>query len=298
MRIFVTGATGFIGTPLVKELIAAGHQVIGMCRSDDKAAELVAAGAEPHLGSIKDVDSVTAGVAKADGTIHLAFNHDFSTFAANCEDDRKLILAMGAVLKGTNKPLVITSGTGMSRSPNGGPATEDGPPITSDVVPRAASEEAGRKILAEGVNLSVMRLPQVHDTWKQGLITPLIDMILEKGVAAYVGEGKNRWAAGHVSDVVKLFRMAIERAEAGAIYNAAGEEGVSHRDIAEVLGKRLNLPVKSVSAEEAPAHFGWMAMFMNHDMSASSAITRNKTGWDPKGPSLLDDLANLSGHPA
>lgn len=293
MRIFVTGATGFIGTPLVRELIAAGHDVIGLCRAPEKAAALEAAGARAHFGSIMDHDSIKAGIAKADGVIHLAFNHDFSTFAANCEDDRHLILAMGSVLKGTNRPLVITSGSGMSRAEPGMPATEDGPPLTADIIPRAASEEAARALLAEGVNVSIMRLPQVHDTHRQGLITPAIQIALEKSLCAYVGEGANRWAAGHLSDVVKLYRIAIERSEAGSIYNAVAEEGVSHKAIAEALGTRLGLPVQSLTPEQAPAHFGWMTMFMNHDMSASSAITRQKTGWQPQGPTLLEDLANL-----
>lgn len=293
MRVFVTGSTGFIGSAVVKELIGAGHQVLGLCRSEDKAAALSAAGAEVVRGSLEDLDSLKDGVARADGVIHLAFNHDFSKFAANCEHDRQIIQALGAPLVGSKRPLLVTSGTGMANTVHGQPAREDGAVITSNVIPRAASEEAAAVLEAKGINVSVVRLPQVHDPVKQGLITPLIQIYLHKGVAAYVGDGSTRWPAAHVSDVARLYRLALERAEPGAKYHAAAEEGVALKDIAEVIGRRLTLPVKSVTPAEAPEYFGWLAMFMSRDHLASSEITRRKLGWEPRGPSLLEDLARL-----
>jgi nucleoside-diphosphate-sugar epimerase len=293
MRVFVTGATGFIGSAVVMELIASGHQVLGLCRSDDKAAALAAAGAEVCRGSLQDLDSLKQGAARSDGVIHLAFNHDFSTFVANCEDDRRVIQALGSVLAGSDRPLIVTSGTGIANTVPGQPATEDGAVISSDVMARAASEEAAAALAAEGVNVSVVRLPQVHDTVRQGLVTYAIAMAREKGVCAYVGDGQNRWPAAHVLDTAHLYRLAIEKAEAGAKYHAVAEEGVSHRDIAETLGRRLKLPVQSIAPEEAQAQFGWLAMFVSHDMPASSAQTRKKLGWRPTGPGLIADLERL-----
>ena len=293
MRVFVTGATGFIGSALTQELIAAGHQVLGLCRSDDKAGALAATGAEVHRGSLDDLDSVRAGIAKSDGVVHLAFNHDFSKFAANCEHDRQIIKALGAALAGSNRPLVVTSGTGMANTVPGQPAKEDGAVITSDVIPRAASEEAAAAIGADGVNVSVVRLPQVHDPVKQGLISPMIAIIREKGVSAYVGDGQNRYPAAHVLEVARLSRLALEKAERGAKYHAVAEEGVTLKAIAEVLGRRLKVPVKSIAPEEAPAHFGWLAMFAGRDLPASSELTRRKLGWVPTGPGLIADLEQL-----
>jgi len=293
MRVFVTGATGFIGSAVVEELIAAGHQVLGLCRSEDKAAALAAAGAEVHRGSLEDLDSLVAGVARADGVIHLAFNHDFSKFAANCEDDRRVIKALGSALAGSDRPLIVTSGTGMANTAPGRPAMEDGAVIGSDVIPRAASEEAAAAVAAEGVNVSVVRLPQVHDTFKQGLITPAIEVFRARGACAYVGDGLNRWPAAHFLDVARLYRLAIEKAEPGAKYHAVAEEGVSMRDIADAVGRRLKLPVKSIAPEEAPAFFGWLAMFAGHDMPASSEQTRRRLGWRPTGQGLIADLERL-----
>ena len=293
MRVFVTGATGFIGSALTQELIAAGHQVLGLCRSDDKANALAAAGAEVHRGSLDDLDRLRAGIARSDGVVHLAFNHDFSKFAANCEHDRQIIKALGAALAGSSRPLVVTSGTGMANTVPGQPAKEDGAVITSDVIPRAASEEAASAIAADGVNVSVVRLPQVHDPVKQGLISPMIDIIREKGVSAYVGDGQNRYPAAHVLDVARLYRLALEKAERGAKYHAVAEEGVTLKAIAEVLGRRLRVPVKSIAPEEAPAHFGWLAMFAGRDLPASSELTRRKLGWMPTGPGLIADLEQL-----
>lgn len=293
MRVFVTGATGFIGSALTRELIATGHQVLGLCRSDDKAGALAAAGAEVHRGSLDDLDRLRAGIAQSDGVVHLAFNHDFSRYAANCEHDRQIIKALGAALAGSNRPLIVTSGTGMANTVPGQPAKEDGAVITADVIPRAASEEAASAIAADGVNVSVVRLPQVHDPVKQGLISPMIAIIREKGVSAYVGDGRNRYPAAHVLDVARLYRLALEKAERGAKYHAVAEEGVTLKAIAEVLGRRLKVPVKSIAPEEAPAHFGWLAMFAGLDLPASSELTRRKLGWVPTGPGLIADLEQL-----
>jgi len=295
MRVFVTGATGFIGSAVVKELIAAGHQVLGLCRSDEKAAALAEAGAEVYHGSLADLDGLKAGAARADGVIHLAFNHDFSKYVANCEDDRRVIKALGSALAGSGRPLIVTSGTGLANTVPGQPAREDNAIISADVFPRAASEEAAAAVAADAVNVSVVRLPQVHDTVRQGLITPAIAMFRDKGACAYVGAGHNRWPAAHFLDVARLYRLAIEKAEPGAKYHAVAEEGVSMRDIAEAIGRRLELPVKSIAPEEAEAFFGWLAMFTGHDMPASSAQTRKRLGWQPTGSGLIADLEQLHG---
>ncbi|MEM5295974.1 SDR family oxidoreductase [Burkholderia sp. JPY481] len=289
MRIFLTGATGFIGSALVPELIEAGHQVIGMTRSDQGAQALVAAGAEVHRGTLEDTDSLRSGAAKSDAVIHLAFDHDFSHFVENCEKDKRAIAALGAALAGSDRPLLITSGTGVGSRDNGQPAAED-VFNTSHPNPRIGSELAGNALLEDGVNVSVMRLPQVHNPYRQGLITPLIQIARDKGVCAYVEEGRNRWPAGHLSDVVRLYRLAIEKGERGARYHAVGEEGVSAREIAEALGRGLKLPVVSIARGEAQAYFGWMAMFAALDMPASSAQTQARLGWRPTGPTLLSDL--------
>ena len=293
MRVFVTGATGFIGSLVVKELIAGGHQVIGVCRSDDKAQALAAAGAEVYRGSIDDPDSLKDGAARSDGVIHLAFNHDFSKFLANCETDRGVINALGSVLAGSDRPLIVTSGTAIAKVAPGEVANEDAPAIAATDFPRAASEETTAKLAAGGLNTSVVRLPQVHDPERQGLITWWIALAREKGVFAYVGEGRNRWAAALVSDVARLYRLAIEKSERGAVYNAVGEEGVPARDIAETIGRRLKLPVKSITPDEAGGYFGWLAHLAARDMPASSELTQKKLGWRPTGPGLIADLERL-----
>ena len=293
MRVFVTGATGNIGSHVVGELIAAGHQVLGLCRSPDKEAALVAAGAEVLHGSIADPEVLKHGARQSDGVIHLAFNHDFSRFVQNCEDDRAVIAALGEALMGTAKPLVITSGTPIANTVPGEPARENNPILGADRHPRAASEEAAAAVAAAGVNVSVVRLPQVHDTISQGLVSPAIAMFRNNGVCAYVGDGLNRWPAAHVTDVARLYRLAVERAAPGAKYHAVAEEGVPMRDIAEAVGRRLSLPVRSLTAEEAAAFFGWLVLFAGQDMPASSALTRQTLGWQPTGPGLLDDLARL-----
>ena len=293
MRVFVTGATGFIGSAVVKELVAAGHKVLGLSRSDRGAKALNAAGGEVYRGSIEDSDSLKEGAARSDGVIHLAFNHDFSTFKANCEDDRRIIKALAAALVGSDRPLIVTSGTPIANTVPGQPAKEDNATISSEVHPRAASEETAAAVAAVGVNVSVVRLPQVHDTAKQGLITPVIQVYREKGVCAYVGDGGNRWPAAHYLDVARLYRLAIEKAEPNAKYHAVAEEGVPMRDIAGAIGRRLKLQVTSITSQEAPAFFGWLAMFAGLDMPASSAPTRTKLGWHPVGPGLIADLEQL-----
>jgi nucleoside-diphosphate-sugar epimerase len=293
MRVFVTGATGFIGSAVVKELMAAGHQVLGLCRSEDKASTLAATGAEVVRGSLQDEDGLEKAIAKSDGVIHLAFNHDFSKFVANCEEDRSVIKLLGFALKGSDRPLLVTSGTGIANTVPGEPAKEDNEITGSDKHPRAASEETAATMAADGLNVSVVRLPQVHDPVAQGLITPAIAMYREKGVCTYIGEGRNRWPAAHVLDVARLYRLAIEKAEPNAKYHAVAEEGVPMRDIAEAIARRLKLPVKSIAADEAPAYFGWLAMFADYDLPASSAQTRKKLSWEPTGPGLIADLERL-----
>jgi nucleoside-diphosphate-sugar epimerase len=293
MRIFITGATGFIGMAVVRELIAAGHQVIGLCRSADKAAALAAAGAEVHRGSIEDSDSLEKGVARSDGVIHLAFNHDFSKFKANCEDDRRVIGALGSALASSRRPLIVTSGTLMANGGSGQLAMENGTAVSSEEIPRAASEEAANSIASAGVDVSVVRLPQVHDTVKQGLVTYAIGIARDKGYCAYVGDGQQRWPAAHVTDVAQLYRLVIEKAEPGARYHAVAEEGVSLRAMAETIGRRLRIPVKSIPLEEAHAYFGWLEHFAAFDAPASSAQTRKKLGWQPTGPGMIADLERL-----
>ena len=291
MRVFVTGASGFIGSAIVDELIAAGHKVLGLARSDAAAASLIAAGADVHRGSLEDLDSLRSGAAAADAVIHTAFIHDFSKFQANCETDRRAIEAIGSALAGSDRPFIVTSGTGIARTP-GRPTTEEDAPDSE--IPRIASEQAAASVQALGVRVSVMRLPQVHDPVKQGLITYLIDVAREKGVSAYVGDGQNRWPAVHRLDAAHLYRLVLEKGSAGARYHAVDEEGVPLRDIAEVIGKHLNVPVVSKSHEEAADHFGWLAHFAAFDIPASSQWTQEQLGWRPRGPGLISDLQRLS----
>jgi nucleoside-diphosphate-sugar epimerase len=292
MRIFLTGATGFIGSKIIPELLQGGHQVLGLTRSDAGARQLTAAGAEVHRGDLADPTTLRRGAEKADAVIHCAFDHDFSRFVENCQKDKRNIEAMGEALVGSKRPLIITSGTGMGSRGPGELASED-VYDASHANPRKISEVTGATVAARGVNVSYVRLPQVHDTKKQGLISPLIELSRAKGRVGYVGEGKNRWAAGHVSDVARLYKLAIERAEPGARYHAVGEEGVTAKDISDALGRALKLPVVSLTGDEVAAHFGWMAMFAGMDMPASSAITRKKLGWTPVGPGLIADLDRL-----
>ncbi len=293
MRAFVTGATGLIGSAVVPELISAGHHVVGLSRSDAGAEALARAGAEVFRGDVNDLDRLRTGAETADGVIHAAFNHDFSNLKQHSEEDRKVIEALGEVLAGSDRPLVITSGTGVSRSKTGGPAVETDDHVTSAEFPRAASEEAADTLIAKGGHVMVMRLPQVHDTRRFGRITEHIKLARQKGRVAYIGEGKNRVPSVHISDAVRLFRLALEKGHAGARYHAVGEEGVAMRDIAAVIGAGLKIPVESITPEQAPEYFGWLAKLAALDLAASSALTRQQLGWKPTGPGLLADLRNM-----
>jgi nucleoside-diphosphate-sugar epimerase len=292
MRIFITGATGFIGSAVVRELIGAGHRVLGLARSDAGAESLVAAGADVHRGSVEDLESLRRGATVSDAVIHLAFIHDWSRLKENCEIDRRAIEALGSVLAGSDKPLIVSAGLAGLAGP-GQIATEDNVIRPDFPFPRV-SEQTALALVPKGVRASVMRLPQVHDTVKAGLVTVAVAVAREKGVSAYVGEGRNRWAAAHVLDVARLYRLALEKHEAGAKYHAVAEEGVAMRDIAKAIGRGLKVPVKSISAEEAPSHFGWLAMLASHDLLASSAKTRRKLDWNPTGPGLIADVDRMS----
>ena len=289
MRVFVTGASGFIGSAVIPELIGAGYQVLGLARSEESARLITTAGAKVHHGTLEDMDSLKRGAAKADAVIHLAFNHDFSKFAENSEIDRLAIEALGGALAGSDRPLVVTAGIGPRKA--GQVATEDSDPILNPHLPRV-SEQAALSFLQKGVRVSVVRLPQVHNTAKQGLVHWLIAIARAKGVSAYIDGGLNRWSAGHVLDVAVLYKLALEKGVAGARYHAAGEEGVTLKDIATAIGGRLNLPVTSITKEEAAAHFGWMAMPAATDMPASSALTQEWLGWRPNHEGLIADLDN------
>lgn len=291
MRVFVTGATGFIGTPVVKELIAAGHKVLGMARSDEGAKSLADIGADVHRSSLEDIESLRRGAAAADAVIHLAFIHDFSNFVENSEIDRQTIEAIGSELAGFDRPFIATSGLAGLAAP-GQLATEDSVISPNFPFPRV-SEQTALALVPKGVRVSVVRLPQVHNTVKQGLVSSAIAIAREKGVSAYVGEGQNRLAAANVLDVARLYRLVLEKNENGAKYHAVAEEGVYMRDIAEVIGRGLQMPVKSILPEEAEAHFGWFSMFADHDLVGSSAITRKKLGWNPTGPGLIADLEQM-----
>jgi nucleoside-diphosphate-sugar epimerase len=292
MRIFVTGATGWVGSAIVKDLIAAGHRVLGLARTAQGAQALSAAGAAVHRGSLSERDSLRSGTEQADAVIHTAFNHDFSKFEENCAEDQRAIETLGEVLQGSDRPLLVTSGVALL-SPGRTATEQDAPPHNSPF-PRK-SEQAADALVKRGVKASVVRLaPSVHGHGDHGFVPILIKIAREQGVSAYVGDGLNRWPAVHRLDAARVYRLALERGVAGGPFHAVAEEGVPFKAIAEVIGRRLNVPVVSKSPEEAAAHFGWFAMFAGINAPTSSAGTRAQLNWKPEQPGLIADID----HPA
>jgi nucleoside-diphosphate-sugar epimerase len=287
MRVFVTGATGFIGSAIVQELIAGGHEVVGLARNDDNAASLAKAGVKAHRGELSDTESLAAGARASEGVIHTAFNHDFANFFANIETDRLAVEALVGALEGSGKPLIISSGTLMVS--HASPATEEHGPAGPGV-PRGASEEAVRSASERGVRGAIVRLsPSVHDQTRAGLVTMMFEIARQKGYAAYVGDGANRWPAVHRLDAARLYVLGVEKAAAGTRLHAVAEE-VPLRTIAEAVGEAVGVPTRSITAEEAPAHFGWFGPFVGIDNSTSSALTRQRLGWRPREVGLLEDI--------
>jgi len=287
MRVFVTGATGFIGSAVVEELINAGHQVLGLARSDAAAKSLAAAGAEVHRGSLEDPESLRSGAAAADGVIHTAFIHDFANYGPAAEADRRAIETLGGAFAGSDRPLIVTSGTLLVQR-QGSLATEED--AHNPNFPRK-SEEVGLALAAGGVRASVLRLPpSVHGNGDHGFVPRLISIAREKGVSAYIGDGLNRWPAVHRLDAAHLYRLVLEKGTAGASYHGVADEGVPTREIAEAIGRGLNVPVVSKSQEAAADHFGWIARFFGIDGPASSALTQERLGWRPVQPGLIADL--------
>lgn len=292
MRVFLTGATGFIGSHVLPELLGRGHQVLGLARSEAGARQLEEAGAQVRRGDLDQPHTLASSAADADAVIHCAFDHNFENFLENTKKDQRNIAAMGEALTGTHKPILITSGVGIGTPLNGGPATEDVlNPLHPN--PRIATELAGAALTARRIDVRTIRLPQVHDTTKAGLITPLVAEARRSGAVAYLGEGQTRWSAAHVRDVAKLYVLALEKGEPGARYHASVEAGVTARAIAEAIGQGTGLPVRSVAADEVARYFGWMAPFAGLDMTTSNAWTVARLGWEPSGPDLLTDLTAM-----
>jgi len=293
MRLFVTGATGFIGTELVGELIAAGHEVRGLTRNDAGAEHLKAVGAEVHRGDLTDLESLHRGATGVDAVVNLAFSYDWSKFAQNARDEIQAIDVLGSTL-GPDKLLVVTSGVGMTSGATGQLRRETDPPVEWPTIPRRP-EQAAQAVANKGVHVGIVRLPQVHDTRKQGLVTMQIPIARARGVSAYVGNGANRWAAAPLKSVARLYRLVLEKTGPGVTtYHAVQEEGVLLRDIAEAIGAGLNVPVISIAPEKAVEHFGMFGHFTMLDMAASSEWTRERLGWEPTGPGLIEDLANMT----
>lgn len=290
MRVFVTGATGFIGSAIVEDLMNAGHQVLALARSDEGAAMLAHSGAQVHRGALSDLESLAAGAQACDGVIHTAYIHDFSNIAASAKTDLAAVEAMGAALAGSGRPLVVTSGIAVL--PPGLLWTEDARPEPGSAgVHRIPSEQATMALAARGVRASVIRLPpSVHGDGDHGFVPALIGIARGKGVSAYIGDGMNRWPAVHRLDAAQLFMLALEKGAAGAVYHGVADSGVPTRDIAAIIGRRLNLPVVAKSREDAGNHFSWLARFFGLDLPASSTLTQERLGWRPSQPGLIADL--------